>query len=171
MKPLSQKSSRHSKIAGDFGEMLVLYYLSRYGFECARIDHTGIDLLARAKAEEKPWGISVKTASREEHRKKKARTLSGGDIEAAERACFAFNATPYLAIVHDEIDSVCVLLCSIEELKKERMDKKTFRFSFNEEHRKIYRSKKFSGKFIEMSVALGAWLKEPNQTPVPTTVS
>ena len=171
MKPLSQKSSRHSKIAGDFGEMLVLYYLSRYGLECARIDHTGIDLLARTEAEEKPWGISVKTASREESRKKKARTLSGSDIEAAERACIAFNATPYLAIVHDEIDSVCVLLCSIEELKKERMDKKTFRFSFNEKYRKEYRSKKFSGRFIEMSVELGAWLKESDKMPVPTTVS
>jgi hypothetical protein len=86
MRPLLQKSSRHSKIAGDFGEMLVLYYLSRYGFECARIDHTGIDLLARMEAEEKPWGISVKTVSREERRKNQAKVLSARDIEAAELA-------------------------------------------------------------------------------------
>jgi len=52
------KRSRHSKIAGDFGEMLVLYYLSRYGFECARIDHTGIDLLARSADESRPRGIT-----------------------------------------------------------------------------------------------------------------
>jgi hypothetical protein len=41
------KSSRHSKITGDFGESIVLYLLSRHGFECARVDHTGIDLIAR----------------------------------------------------------------------------------------------------------------------------
>jgi len=41
------KSSRHSKIAGDFGEYLILYWLSKYGFECARVDYTGIDLIAR----------------------------------------------------------------------------------------------------------------------------
>jgi hypothetical protein len=97
--------------------------------------------------------------------------LSGSDIEAAEKACTAFNATPYLAIVFDGINSACVLLRSIEELKKENVGRKTFRFSFNEEHRKIYRSKEFNGRFIEMSVELGAWLKEPNKVPVPTTVS
>ena len=56
------KSSRHSKIAGDFGEMIVLYYLSRYGFECARIDLTGIDLLARSPKERRPRGIHANGA-------------------------------------------------------------------------------------------------------------
>ena len=37
------KSTRHSKITGDFAEGLVLYWLSKYGFECARIDHTRVD--------------------------------------------------------------------------------------------------------------------------------
>ena len=41
------KSSRHTKITGDFGETLVLYWLSKYGFECAPVDHTGIDIIAR----------------------------------------------------------------------------------------------------------------------------
>ena len=41
------KCSRHSKIAGDFGETLILYWLSKYGFECALVDHTGIDIIAR----------------------------------------------------------------------------------------------------------------------------
>jgi len=30
----------------DFGESLVLYWLSKHGFECAKVDHTGIDLIA-----------------------------------------------------------------------------------------------------------------------------
>lgn len=44
------KSSRHSKITGDYGEALVLYLLSKYGFECARVDHISIDLIASNSA-------------------------------------------------------------------------------------------------------------------------
>jgi hypothetical protein len=40
------KSSGHAKITGDFGESLILYWLSKYGFECALVDHTGIDIIA-----------------------------------------------------------------------------------------------------------------------------
>ncbi|MCL4788727.1 MAG: hypothetical protein KJ070_18355, partial [Verrucomicrobia bacterium] len=55
------KSSRHSKIAGDFGETLGLYWLSKHGFECARVDHTGIDLIALNPHTNERMGISVKT--------------------------------------------------------------------------------------------------------------
>ncbi|MEW6067034.1 MAG: hypothetical protein AB1610_01865 [Nitrospirota bacterium] len=41
------KSSRHSKITGNFAESLILYWLSKYGFECAKVEHTGIDIIAR----------------------------------------------------------------------------------------------------------------------------
>lgn len=39
------KSSRHSKIIGDFGENLICNWLSRSGFEVSIVDHTGIDIL------------------------------------------------------------------------------------------------------------------------------
>jgi len=58
------RSSRHSKITGDFGEALVLYWLSKHGFECARVDHTGIDLIARNPRTGEVMGISVKSRSR-----------------------------------------------------------------------------------------------------------
>lgn len=58
------KSSRHSKITGDFAEALVLYWLSKHGFECARVDHTGIDLIARNPHTAELMGISVKSRSR-----------------------------------------------------------------------------------------------------------
>src|SRR5262249_20687715 len=58
-----KKSSRHSKIAGDFAEALVLYWLSKYGYECARVDHTGIDLIAR-EPDGPVMGISVKCRDR-----------------------------------------------------------------------------------------------------------
>ena len=56
------KSTRHSKITGDFAEGLVLYWLSKHGFECARVDHTGMDLIARNPRNKELMGISVKLA-------------------------------------------------------------------------------------------------------------
>jgi hypothetical protein len=35
------KSSRHSKIIGEFGEPFLCNWLSRSGFEVAVVDHTG----------------------------------------------------------------------------------------------------------------------------------
>src|SRR2546425_9568540 len=129
------KSSRHSKIAGDFGEMIVLYYLSRYGFECARIDHTGIDLLARSADESRPRGITVKTASRIEARKDKPSRQPLSLMDEATRACIPFNAEPYVAIVFDGIERICILLQSVEELRREHAGGESLAFWFREADR------------------------------------
>ncbi len=63
--PDIDKSSRHSKITGDFAEGLVLYWLSKHGFESARVDHTGIDLIARNPSANELMGVSVKSRSRQ----------------------------------------------------------------------------------------------------------
>jgi Holliday junction resolvase-like predicted endonuclease len=101
----SAASSRHAKITGDFGEALVLYWLSRDGFECARVDHTGIDLIARNPYTKELMGISVKTRSR---RRKgsddESVTISNDNFDKMETACEAFGCRPYLAVVVDAKD-------------------------------------------------------------------
>jgi len=157
------KSSRHSKIAGDFGEMIVLYYLSRYGFECARIDHTGIDLLARSPKESRPRGITVKTASRIDARKGKPSRQPLGLLDEATRACVPFNADPYVAIVFDGIERICILLQSVEDLRREHAGAKLRTFGFRDADRARYSHPDFAGSFIELAVSLRAWTKEPNR--------
>lgn len=57
------KSTRHAKITGDFGEEAVLYSLSLVGFECARVDHTGVDLIARSPSHSRqPFSVATQTA-------------------------------------------------------------------------------------------------------------
>src|SRR5215210_8583705 len=89
------KSSRHSKITGDFGEALVLYWLSKYGFECARVDHTGIDLIARSPHTQELMGISVKSRSRREGTERSSLRIPSGNFEKANRACEEFGCVPY----------------------------------------------------------------------------
>ena len=106
------KSSRHSKIAGDFGEALVLYWLSKSGFECASVDHTGIDIISRNPTTQELMGISVKTRTRVKGTERESVTIHSGDFTKMDAACEAFGCTPYFAIVVDAEDTIRVFITS-----------------------------------------------------------
>jgi Holliday junction resolvase-like predicted endonuclease len=113
---LVKKSSRHSKITGDFAEALVLYWLSKYGFECFRVDHTGIDLFARKPHSKELMGISVKSRSRELRHADESITLEADDFEKAQAACEEFHCVPYFAIVADVRDMIRVFVMKMDHL-------------------------------------------------------
>ncbi|MBI5394511.1 MAG: hypothetical protein HZA91_04360 [Verrucomicrobia bacterium] len=112
------KSSRHSKITGDFGESIVLYLLSRHGFECARVDHTGIDLIARRPDSREVLGISVKSRSRQAGTENAHLALPHGGFVKAKSACKAFGCTPYFALVIDAGQRIRIFLLSLRRLQK-----------------------------------------------------
>lgn len=110
------KSSRHSKITGDFCEALVLYWLSKYGFECAMIDHTGIDILARNPVTKELMGISVKGRSRNQGAEETYINVPNENFNKVDAACETFNCTPYFALVIDAADTIKVFIISKEHL-------------------------------------------------------
>jgi len=111
-----KKSSRHSKITGDFAENLILYWLSKYGFECAKVDHTGIDLIARNSVNNELMGISVKSRSRNEEKVGDYLSIPNENITKIDNACKAFDCKPYFALVIDEADTIKVFILSKERL-------------------------------------------------------
>ena len=111
------KSSRHSKITGDFAEHLVLYWLSKHGFECARVDHTGIDLIARNPNSDDVMGISVKSRSRAPGSETASINIGELDIQKAEIACKYFHCQPYFAIVSDMKDKILCFCLSVPKLR------------------------------------------------------
>ena len=110
------KSTRHSKITGDFTEDLVLYFLSKYGFESANIDHTGIDIIARNPEINEVMGISVKGRSKTEKALGSCINIPSDNFTKVENACQAFNLKPYFAIVSDEIDKIYVFILPMNHL-------------------------------------------------------
>ena len=112
------KSSRHSKITGDFAEALVLYWLSKYGFECARVDHTGIDLIARNPHDQELMGISVKSRCRRKGTEGSYVRITKDDFTKAGQACEAFGCRPYFAIVVDEAENIRVFLTRMEDVRR-----------------------------------------------------
>ena len=113
-----KKSTRHSKIAGNFGETIVLYWLSKYGFECALVDHTGIDIIARNPHTQEVMGISVKSRTRGEGVEGESVTISNENFDKADAACRAFGCSPYFAIVVDAGDAIRGYILSMEHLLK-----------------------------------------------------
>jgi hypothetical protein len=113
-----QKSSRHSKITGDVGEAVVLYRLSKRGFECARVDHTGIDVIARRPSSPEVLGTSVKSRSRNEGKETEAINLLRRDDVKIHEACKAFNCVPYVAIVADQGSVVRGFCLSLTHARK-----------------------------------------------------
>ena len=112
------KSSRHARITGDFGEALVLYWLSKHGFECAIVDHTGIDLIARNPSTDELMGISVKSRSRNPGTGKTFVRVGRDNIQKAKAACKAFGCVPYFAFVVDADDLIRVFILSMRHLLK-----------------------------------------------------
>lgn len=110
------KSTRHAKICGNFGEAMVLYWLSKYGFECALVDHTGIDIIARNPATQEIMGISVKSRCRTEKTEQDYITIPNDNFKKAEVACEAFGCVPYFAIVVDAGNTIRAFILSMKRL-------------------------------------------------------
>jgi hypothetical protein len=113
-----EKSTRHSKIVGDFAEALVLYWLSKFGYECACVDHTGIDLIACSKDGSERMGISVKARSRYDGTEKESVNLPLDGFQKARETCKAFGCTPYYAIVVDSINGIQCFLLPLDRLEQ-----------------------------------------------------
>ena len=96
-----KRSSRHALISGNFGEALILYWLSKDGFECAKVDHTGIDIIAKNPHTNELMGISVKCRTRSRGKENDSVTIRKSDLVNIEEACQAFECQPYFAIVVD----------------------------------------------------------------------
>ncbi len=114
--PEINKSSIHSKITGDFAEGLVLYWLSKHGFESARVDHTGIDLIARNPITNELMGISVKSRSRGTGTEKSHLNIPNDNFEKVDKACQAFGCVPYFAILIDGTNAITIFILSKSKL-------------------------------------------------------
>ena len=110
------KSSRHAKIAGDFGEALLLYWLSKDGFECAKVDHTSIDLIAHNRHTGERMGISVKSRTRMLGTETDGINIPNDQFVKVQEACKSFGLQPYFALVVDTSELIRVFVVSKEKL-------------------------------------------------------
>ncbi|MEK3992761.1 hypothetical protein [Robertmurraya sp. FSL R5-0851] len=113
----SEYSSNHAHITGEFGELLVLYWLSKNGYESVHAQHVGIDIIASKNG--KRLGISVKSRSRKEGKLDFSLTMNDVDNQMmkVKDACLHFDCEPYFAFVVDQIDTITVVVTPLSVIE------------------------------------------------------
>ena len=96
----------------------MLYWLSKRGFECARVDHTGIDLIARRPGSTEVLGISVKCRSRDTGSESTGINFLVKEDSKIRLACKAFRCTPYVGFLADQGDVVRGFLISLKHARR-----------------------------------------------------
>lgn len=150
------KSSRHSKITGGFGEAMVTYLLSKHGFECARIDHTGIDIIARHPTRKKLLGIAVQSRSRSAGKEDTSLLITAERIAGAETASQTFLSAPYAALVFDRATRMHIYLISVADLRARLGTQKTVNWSMTEKAIAEYKGNARIGCF-EFDGTIHSW--------------
>jgi Holliday junction resolvase len=116
-----EKSSRHSKIIGNFGEQYIANWLSRSGFEVILVDHTGIDIVVYNKKMNKRFGISVKSRTRNEGTESTFVNIFHDNISDRKKvleACDAFACEPWIGIYIETSEAADIYLLSLDHYDK-----------------------------------------------------
>jgi hypothetical protein len=113
-----QKGTRHQKIIGDFGEGVLLNWLSRSGFEVCLVDHTGLDVIAYHPVTKKRLGISVKSRTRNVGKECTHVNILSYQKEKNDRqklldACEAFACDSYIAVYVETVNYADLYLTSL----------------------------------------------------------
>lgn len=109
----SEYSTNHGHITGNFGEHLVLYWLSKNGYGSVHAQYIGIDIIASRNG--KRIGLSVKSRSRKEGKSNNSLTMTNplGQIDKVKEACSNFACEPYFAFVVDQINTIKVVIAPL----------------------------------------------------------
>jgi hypothetical protein len=117
-----QKSTRHQRIIGNFGEYLICNWLSRSGFEVAVVDHTGLDLIAYHPGRNERLGITVKSRTRREGRETShVRVFGATDRDKLLLACRAFSCEPWIG-VYETTEFADLYLTSLRNFEEHYWD-------------------------------------------------
>ena len=111
------KSTRHQKIIGDFGENLICNWLSRSGFEVTIIDHTGIDIIAWHPSTKQRLGITVKSRTRDKGKEEDSVNIfynQKNDRGKLLDSCEAFACEPWIAVYVETEESADVYFTSLK---------------------------------------------------------
>jgi Holliday junction resolvase len=156
------RSTRHKKITGDFGERMILYLLSKEGFECAYVDHTGIDIIARNRITDELMGISVKSRSRKLHNELEALNINVSDFEKVDNACKAFGCQPYFALVtHATRGTIYIIPLDILKQISNSGSKKLY-WNMNQAKQESYK-KNAETKWFTFQIERGNWWTKPRK--------
>lgn len=122
-----EKSSRHSKIIGEFGEAFLCNWLSRSGFEVTIVDHIGVDVIAYHPKTGR-LGITVKSRTRVTGTEAESVNVflnRKNDRKKLLDACEVFGCDPWVAVYVETTKSAELYLTSLAHFDRTYRPKRT----------------------------------------------
>lgn len=158
------KSTRHQKIIGDLGEIVVCNWFSRSGFEVTIGDHTGIDILAYNPKSAQRLGVSVKSRTRDRSKENEPVNIFSYQKEKNDRqkvinACTAFACEPWLAVYVECTLCADLYLLSLKHYDtyyKGDKERKIDDWKMNEQNKEAY-DKDPEVQHIHMAFSANGW--------------
>jgi hypothetical protein len=155
-----QRSERHQKIIGQFGEHLVCNRLSCSGFDVMLVDHVGIDVIAIRKGIGR-LGISVKSRTRaRKDTEEESVNLFRATENKLERVCKRLKLTPWIAVYAETERYGDLYLTSLKNYReKYARDTKVLVWEMRKTHKEAY------GRDVEVmhyhvEFTLSNWFKD-----------
>jgi hypothetical protein len=108
---------RPSDASKDFAEASITYWLSKYGFKCARVERDGIDFLAKNLKTGRLLGIAVRSVIQAELPSNQRTAISAEVISRAQSTCLSFGCSLHFAFQVYQEKQTCLFLISLEHLR------------------------------------------------------
>lgn len=142
-------SSNHKQITGDFGEHLVMYWLSKNGYECVHVRHIGIDIIAVKDGVR--LGISVKARSRKKGKSNFGFTINNPKttLSKIKKAESDFDCIGYFAFVLDQQGTINITMLPVASIEKH--------YVIGDQKSQEWNTRKFRGEDTVMQFEL-TWL-------------
>lgn len=158
------KSTRHQKIIGDLGEIVVCNWFSRSGFEVTLVDHTGIDIIAYNPKSTQRLGVSVKSRTRGKSTENDSVNIFSYQKEKNDRqkvinACTAFACEPWLAVYVECTQCADLYLLSLRHYDtyyKGDKERKIDDWKMNKQNKEAY-DKDSEVQHIHMAFSDSGW--------------
>ena len=152
-----EKSTRHQKIIGQFGERLVCNWLSRSRFEVTIVDHTGIDIIAYNPSTKKRIGISVKSRTRGKGSESESITILKGKSDRIKllNACKYFACEPWIAVYVETSEFAELYITSLKNYDK-KYNYNTNTWRMGQKYKKLY-LKDNKVKYIRIEFKSNNW--------------
>lgn len=134
-----QKSERHQKIIGQFGEHFVCNRLSCSGFDVMLVDHVGIDVIA-FRNDVGRLGISVKSRTRSRKKSdEESVNLFSSTEDKLERVCKNLGLKPWIAVYAETEHCGDLYMTSLDNYRKKyQRNTKILVWDMRKKHKEAY---------------------------------
>jgi hypothetical protein len=159
-----QKSERHQKIIGQFGEHFVCNRLSCSDFDVMLVDHVGIDVIA-FREDVGRLGISVKSRTRgRKGSEEESVNLFSSEEGKLERVCTNLGLTPWIAVYVETERCGDLYTTSLENYRtKYQRNTKMLVWDMRRKRQEAY-SKDVKIMHLHVDFTLNNWFKDVEES-------